>query len=90
MAEKADGDEHIREEEDLIRVILRPSVADLTKPAETNLQCHFASCEDKTFKHRPALNMHLTELHGVKVSIYNPFTVNIHVSVTFMVIHVSF
>lgn len=56
----------VPEEMELKTII--PLIEDLIKPSETDLRCIYDSCE-KTFKHRQALNMHLTVTHKLSVSV---------------------
>lgn len=56
--------------------IVIPSISELCKPSETNLCCMFPEC-GRVFKHRPALNMHLTNTH--KLEVCNLFYLNLFV-----------
>lgn len=49
--------------------VVTPTIEELLKPMERNLSCVFNGCQ-RTFRHRPALNMHLTQTHKLKVFVF--------------------
>lgn len=53
------------------RVIIKPTITELTKEVRTNILCTVEGC-GKILPNTPALNMHLVKSHRIKDGIVNP------------------